>query len=175
MLLAKHAAFLVTFLVLNGSAQAQFKGVAEPTPSEAAASKVMPVPVEAPNLRVALSANSSASSIALGVPVAPPAAAPETTGTIPDTAPTPTVTGCPDGPVCPPEPEGLGDANKEMLKEFARCDAEGKSLDTCLSDDPPPALRQLTEEDRTQLVQCLGSSDLSATKERWSGCIVGAD
>jgi hypothetical protein len=84
--------------------------------------------------------------------------------------------GCPDGPDCPPEPEGLSDADKEMLKEFAKCEAEGKSLDTCLSDDPSPAhLSQLTEEDRAQLVQCLGSSDLSATKERWSGCLVGPD
>ena len=85
------------------------------------------------------------------------------------------ILGCPDGPDCPPEPEGLGDADKEVLKEFAKCAAERKSLDTCLSDDPPPALSQLTEEDRAQLVQCLGSGDLSSTKERWSGCLVGAD
>ena len=85
------------------------------------------------------------------------------------------ILGCPDGPDCAPEPEGLGDADKEVLKEFAKCAAEGKSLDTCLSDDPPPALSQLTEEDRAQLAQCLGTSDLSATKERWSGCLVGAD
>ena len=174
MFLSKHAAFLVTFLVLNGSAQAQFKGVAESTPTEAAALKA-PVPVEARNLGVALSANSSASSIALEVPVAAPAAAPETTGAIPATAPTATVPGCPDGPDCPPVPDGLGDAYKEMLKELAKCQVQGKSLDICLSDDSASGLRQLTEEDRTQLVQCLGSSDLSATKERWSGCIVGAD
>ena len=132
---AKHAAFLVIFLVLSGHAQAQSKGV----------------------------------------PVVAPADAPETTGAISATAPTAMILGCPDGPDCPPEPEGLGDADKEVLKEFAKCAAEGKSLDTCLSDDPPPALGQLTEEDRAQLVQCLGSSDLSATEVRWSGCSVGAD
>ena len=72
--------------------------------------------------------------------------------------------------------KGLGDADKEILKEFLKCAAEGKSLDTCLSDDPPsPLLSQLTEEDRAQLAQCLESSDLSTTKERWSGCLVGAD
>jgi hypothetical protein len=63
-----------------------------------------------------------------------------------------------------------------MLKEFAKCEAKGKSLETCLSDDPPPPnLSQLTQEDPAQLVQCLGSSDLSATEVRWSGCLVGAD
>jgi hypothetical protein len=135
MSLAKHAAFLVVFLVLSGHAQAQSKGV----------------------------------------PVVAPADAPETTGAISTTAPAAMILGCPDGPACPPEPEGLGDADKEVLKEFAKCAAEEKSLDTCLSSDPPPALSQLTEEDRARLVQCLGSSDLSSTKERWSGCLVGAD
>ena len=63
-----------------------------------------------------------------------------------------------------------------MLKEFAKCEAEGKSLNSCFTDDPPPPhLSQLTQEDRAQLVQCLGSSDLSVTKVLWSGCLVGAD
>ena len=169
---AMHAAFLVVFLVLSGHAQAQFKGVAEPTP---AAPMATPAPAMAPNLGTAPSPITSAPSVAPGVPVVAPADAPETTGAISATAPTAMILGCPDGPDCPPEPEGLGDADKEVLKEFAKCAAEGKSLDTCLSDDPPPALSQLTEEDRAQLVQCLGSSDLSSTKERWSGCLVGAD
>ena len=176
MSLAKHVAFPVAFLVLSGHAQAQFKGMAEPMPAVTAAPMAMPTPVTAPNLGAAPSPTTSAPSVAPGVPVAAPAAAPETTGAIPATAPTAMVPGCPDGPDCPPEPEGLSDADKEMLKEFAKCEAEGKSLDTCLSDDPSPAhLSQLTEEDRAQLVQCLGSSDLSATKERWSGCLVGPD
>ena len=176
MSLAKHAAFLVAFLVLSGHAQAQFKGVAEPMPTVTAAPMAMPAPIMAPNLGAAPSPITSAPSVAPGVPVAAPAAAPETTGAIPATAPTAMILGCPDGPDCPPEPEGLSDADKEMLKEFAKCEAEGKSLDTCLSDDPPPPhLGQLTEEDRAQLAQCLGSSDLSTTKEWWSGCLVGAD
>jgi hypothetical protein len=63
-----------------------------------------------------------------------------------------------------------------MLKEFAKCEAEGKSLDQCLSDDPaPPRLSQLTQDDRLRLTLCLGSSDLSATKGLWEGCLAGAD
>ena len=174
MSLAKHAAFLVAFLVLGGHAQAQFKGVAEPMPAVTAAPMGMPAPVTTPNLGTAPLPITSAPSVAPGAPLVAPAAAPETTGAIPATAPTAMILGCPDGPDCPPEPEGLGDADKEVLKEFAKCAAERKSLDTCLSDDPP-SLSQLTEEDRAHLVQCLGSSDLSSTKERWSGCLVGAD
>ena len=137
MSLAKHAAFLVAFLVLSGHAQAQFKGVAEPMPAVTAAPMAMPAPVTVLNLGAAPSPITSAPSVATGVPVAAPAAAPETTGAIPATAPTAMIPGCPDGPDCPPEPEGLSDADQEMLKEFAKCEAEGKSLDTCLSDDPP--------------------------------------
>ena len=136
----------------------------------------VPAPVTAPDLGAATAPITSAPSVGPEIaPATAPAAAPEITGAISATTPTDVAAGCPDGPDCPPEPEGFSDADKEMLKEFAKCEAEGKSLDTCLSDDPPPALSQLTEEDRAQLVQCLGSSDLSTTKERWSGCLVGAD
>jgi hypothetical protein len=174
----KHAALLVAFLAVGGHAKAQFKGAAEPMPAMPAAPMAAPAPTTAPDLGIATAPITSAPNVAAEVdaPGAAPAAAPETTGAIPATAPTAMVPGCPDGPDCPPEPEGLGDADKEMLKEFAKCEAEGKSLDRCLSDDPPPPhLGQLTQEDRAQLAQCLGSSDLSATKERWSGCLVGAD
>ena len=171
MSLAKLIAFLVAFLALSGYAQAQFKGVAEPTVT--AAPVATPAPVMAPNLEVAPSPITSAPSIAPGALAAAPA--PETTGAIPDPAPTAMIPGCPDGPDCPAVPEGLGDADKEMLNEFAKCEGEGKSLESCLSDNPPPALSQLTEEDRAQLAQCLGSGDLSATKKQWSGCLVGAD
>ena len=177
MSLTKHAAFLVAFLVLNGHAQAQFKGMAEPMPTMPAAPIAVPPPVTAPALRAAAAPMTSTPSVApqVNVPAAP-AAAPETTGAISATTPTVMIPGCPGGPDCPPEPEGFSDADKEMLKEFAKCEAEEKSLETCLSDDPPPPnLSQFTQEDRAQLVQCLGSSDLSATKERWSGCLVGAD
>jgi hypothetical protein len=171
MLPTKHAAWLVAFLAVGGHAQAQFKGTAEPV-----APMAMPAPVMAPNLGTAPSPITSAPSVAPGVPVVAPAAAPAITGAISATTPTDVAAGCPDGPDCPPEPEGFSDADKEMLKEFAKCEAEGKSLNACLSGDPPtPQLGQLTQEDRAQLVQCLGTSDLSTTKERWSGCLVGAD
>jgi hypothetical protein len=177
MSLTKHAPLLVAFLVLSGHAQAQFKGMAEPLPAMPAPPMAVPAPVTAPDLGPATAPITSAPSVSpeVDAPTAP-AAAPETTGAIPATTPTVMAPGCPDGPDCPPEPEGLSDADKEMLKEFAKCEAEGKSLDRCLSDNPPPPnLSRLTQEDRAQLAQCLGSSDLSATKERWSGCLVGAD
>ena len=50
MSLTKHAAFLVAFLVLNGHAQAQFKGMAERMPAMPAASMAVPAPVTAPDL-----------------------------------------------------------------------------------------------------------------------------
>ena len=179
MLRTKHAALLVAFLAVGGHAKAQFKGAAEPMPAMPAAPPMaVPAPTRAPDLGIATAPVTSAPSVApeVDVPGAAPAAAPETTGAIPATAPTAMAPGCPDGPDCPPEPEGFSDANKDMMKEFAKCEAEGKSLETCLSDEPSPArLSQLTEEDRAQLMQCLGSSDLSATKERWSGCLVGPD
>lgn len=181
MSLIKHAAFLVAVLVLSGHAQAQFKGVAEPMPAVPTAPTAVAPPVMAPNLGAATAPITSTPTIAAEVDAAAAAraAAPETTGAIPPPDPTEMASGCPDGPNCPPEPEGEGpfsEAVKEMLKEFAKCEAEGKSLETCLSDDPPaPHLSQLTQDDRAQLAQCLGSSDLSATKVRWSGCLVGAD
>ena len=179
MSLTKHAPLLVAFLVLSGHTQAQFKGMAEPMPAMPAAP--MPAPVTAPDLELTTAPITSAPSVApeVYVPAAAPAAAPQTTGAIPATSPTVTVPGCPDGPDCAPEPEGEGpfsEAVKEMVREFAKCEAERKSLETCLSDNPPPPnLSRLTQEDRAQLVQCLGSTDLSATEVRWRGCLVGAD
>lgn len=177
----KHAVLLAAFLVFGGHAQAQFKGVAEPVPAMPVAPIAAPA-IAAPAIGLSAAPITSAPGIepAVGAPAAAPAAAaPDTTTAVPGTAPTMMVPGCPEGPDCPPEPEGEGpfsEAVKEMIKEFAKCEAEGKSLDRCLSDDPaPPHLSQLTEEDRMQLTQCLGSSDLSATRERWSGCLVGAD
>ena len=172
MLPTKHAAWLVAFLAVGGHARAQFKGTAEPVPPMAPTA-----PLTA--LDVGAAAAPIASAPSVGPEIAPataPAAAPEITGAISATTPTDVAAGCPDGPDCPPEPEGFSDADKEMLKEFAKCKAEGKSLNACLSGDPPPPqLGQLTQEDRAQLVQCLGTNDLSTTKERWSGCLVGAD
>ena len=171
MLPTKHAALLVAFLAVGGHARAQFKG------TEPAAPMAPTAPGTVLELGAAAAPIASAPRVGpeISPPATAPAAAPEITGAISPTTPTDVAPGCPDGPDCPPVPEGISDADKEMLKEFAKCAAEGKSLDTCLSDDPPPALGELTEEDRAQLVQCLGSSDLSSTKERWSGCLVGAD
>ena len=181
MLLTKHAALLVAFMAVGGHAQALFRGTAEPMTGITAAPMAASAPGAALDLGAATAPITSTPSVApqVNVPAAGPAASPETTATIPATAPTAMVPGCPDGPNCPPEPEGDGpftEAVKEMRKEFAKCEAEGKSLEACLSDQPqPPNLSQLTQEDRAQLVQCLGSSDLSATEVRWSGCSVGAD
>lgn len=180
MLPTKYAALLLALLILSGPAGAQFKGVAEPMPATPAAPMVVPAPVMAPDLGASTAPITAAPSIApeVDVPAAAPAA-PEITGAIATTEATVMAPRCPGAPDCPPEPEGEGpfsEAVKEMLKEFAKCEAEGKSLETCLSDDPPaPHLSQLTQDDRAQLAQCLGSSDLSATKVRWSGCLVGAD
>ena len=101
-------------------------------PTVTAAPMAMPAPIMAPNVGSAPSPITSAPSVAPGVPVAAPDAAPETTGAIHAPTPTAMIPGCPDGPDCPPEPEGLSDADQEMLKEFAKCEAEGKSLDRCL-------------------------------------------
>ena len=45
------------------------------------------------------------------------------------------VPGCPEAPDCPPEPEGEGpfsEAVKEVIHEFAKCEAGGSRLtDVC--------------------------------------------
>ena len=85
------------------------------------------------------------------------------------------VPGCPGRADCPPQPETEGpfsEAAKEIIKEFVKCEAEGKSLDQCLLDDPPPpTLSSLDDDERTQLTGCLGSQDLSATRDFWEQCV----
>ncbi len=165
--------WLVAFLFLVLPAKAQVREIPEmPAPQ-------MPMPTVPNTSSMPGSPDvSPAPSVDLPTATEPAPAAPDT-GTIAPESPSATVPGCPGGPDCPPEPEGegpFGEAVKEMLKEFAKCETQGKSLDECLSDNPPqPHLSQLTQEDRDQLVQCLGSSDLSVTKARWAGCLVGAD
>jgi hypothetical protein len=88
------------------------------------------------------------------------------------------VPACPDRPDCPkPEGEGegpLSEAAKEILKEFAKCAAEGKPFDQCLEDDPPPpTLSSLSDDERGQLTSCLGSNDLDATQNLWVGASPG--
>ena len=165
--------WLVAFLFLVLPAKAQVRESPEmPAPQ-------MPKPT-VPNMP-SIPANpdvSPAPSIDLPTATEPAPAAPDT-GTIAPESPSMMVPGCPGGPDCPPEPEGEGPFSepiREALKELAKCEAEGKSLDECLSAaPPPPSLSQLTQEDRVQLSACLGSNDLAATKDRWAGCLVGAD
>ena len=92
-------------------------------------------------------------------------------------APAALVPGCPGRADCPPEPgaEGaLSEAAKEIIKELVKCEVEGKSIDECLSDDPPPPrLAELNEAERSQLKSCLGSNDLAATQDLWSTCVPG--
>jgi len=66
----------------------------------------------------------------------------------------------------------LSEAAKEILKEFAKCEVEGKSVEACLSEEPPPPqLSELSFEDLSRLRDCLGSSDLAATRDRWNSCV----
>ena len=178
----KRSACLVVFLIFGCPAQAQLRGMPEAVPAPPAAPMAMPAPLGAPDLGSSAAPITSAPSLKPGVDIpdaAPAAAVPDTTAAVPATAPTTMVPGCPDGPDCQPEPKGerrFNETVKEMSKEFAKCEAEGKSLVTCLFDNPPPPnLSQLSEDDRMRLMQCLGSSNLSATKARWSACLVGAD
>jgi hypothetical protein len=96
---------------------------------------------------------------------------------VPQPAPNATIVpGCPNSNAdCTPEEEGegpLSEAAKEILKEFLKCAAEGKSFDQCLVDDPAPtALANLNGDERAQLVNCLGSSDLNGTRDFWEPCI----
>jgi hypothetical protein len=103
-------------------------------------------PVTALDLGAAAAPVASAPSVGreIAAPATAPAAAPEITGAISATTPTDVAPGCPDGPDCPPEPEGFSDTDKEMLKEFAKCEAEGKSLNTCFLRRSSASLRRRT-------------------------------
>ena len=135
----KRIAWLSAFLVLGYPAVAQFKGMPEAMPAMPAAPMAIPAaPIPAPDLGPIAAPITSAPSLKPGVDVpaaAPAAAVPDTTAAVPATAPTTMVPGCPDGPDCPPELKGEGPFNeavKEMLKEFAKCEAEGRLRRACL-------------------------------------------
>ncbi|AGK56345.1 hypothetical protein HYPDE_23293 [Hyphomicrobium denitrificans 1NES1] len=89
-------------------------------------------------------------------------------------APALVVPACPGRADCPPQAESegtLSEAAREILKEFAKCEVEGKSLAQCLSDaPPPPRLSTLSTLERARLTDCLGSDELDSTKELWSRC-----
>jgi hypothetical protein len=159
----------VVLLVLGfapASAQAQFRPVEmPPTPTIPALPPSIPTlqppltsppstaPTRAPSLEL--------TAPAIAVPTAPPAAV--------------IVPGCPGRSDCPTEREEegpLSEAANELIKEFVKCEVEGKSLEQCLLDDPqPPMLSGLTDAERTQLTGCLGSNDLSAAREFWNLCV----
>jgi hypothetical protein len=169
-----RAALLSTSFAVAASAQAQFKPVEIPTmpamPTLPAPMPTLPAPSLSPTLTLPNpgAAPTPAPAIATPVPVVAAPAAP---------APTALVPGCPGRADCPPEPgaEGaLSEAAKEIIKELVKCEVEGKSIDECLSDDPPPPrLAELNEAERSQLKSCLGSNDLAATQDLWSTCVPG--
>jgi hypothetical protein len=180
---------LLAVVALTGAAgveeaNAQFKApeaMAIPTPAAPmVTAPITPAPIGMPTptspmaIPIPITPAPMAIPIPMAIPTpAAPAAIPTPTP-IPMAIPTP-VPGCPGRSDCPPNPEGedaLSEAAEEILKEFIKCEIEGKSVEQCLADDPsPPQLSQFSYEDLSRLTQCLGSSNLSATKDRWSGCV----
>jgi hypothetical protein len=78
---------------------------------------------------------------------------------------------CQTGETCPDQPEPKSDFEKaveDIMNEFGKCMGEGKPLEQCLMDDPPPPVFTKTAAD---LLACLGSSDLAETKDKWEGCL----
>ena len=158
----------VTLVAFGGPAQAQFK-VAPPIPATPAipTPMLMAPPMPSPPLTAA--------------PALP--LAPRPTFDVPNVSvpavtvlPTPPAVttispGCPEGPECLPEGEGaLSEAAKEILEELAKCQVQGKSVEQCLSDDPPPPqLSQLSGDALSRLTSCIGY-DLSGSRDRWAGC-----
>ena len=170
---AIRLAWLATIVAFSWPAQAQFKVAPTPMPVMPAIPMPMPMvtPMPSPPLPV--------------TPVLP--LAPSPTFVVPNVAvpevtvlptPVPPVTtgspGCPGGPECLPEGEGaLSEAAREILEELAKCDVEGKSVEQCLSDDPPPPLlSQLSGDNLSRLTSCIGH-DLSSSRDRWAACAAG--
>lgn len=169
MLSHMRAMLSVAVFVIASSAQAQFR------PVEIPARPIVPaMPAPMPTYPSLTSPSLTTPSLAAPAPLptfepaAPAIAAPAAPAAI--AAP-----GCTVGVDCPPEPEGegpLSEAAKEILKEFAKCAAEGKPFDQCLLDDPPPpTLTGLGDDERVQLTICLGSNDLNASESLWNGCV----
>jgi len=155
---------LIIVFAAASSAQAQFKPVEiPPTPTV----PTLPPPVQTlpPSLTIPPTL-APAPALTLESPV-PGLAAPPAAVIVP---------GCPGRADCPPQPEAegpLSEAAKEIIKEFVKCEAEAKSFDQCLLDDPPPStLSSLNDDERTQLTGCLDSQDLSATRDFWEQCVV---
>ena len=162
-----RAMLFVLVLTATWSARAQFRPVEIPPTMPTV--PTLPPPVQA------LSPGQTNPSLAAPVPT--PSVEPTPPIMAAPAAPSAAVMvpGCPGRADCPPEPEGegpLSEAAKEIIKEFVKCEVEGKSFDQCLLDDPPPpTLSRLNEDERAQLTGCLGSNDLGATRDFWDGCL----
>ena len=161
MLLYLRTALLMLAFAAASSAQAQFKPVELPPPPM--------VPALPPTVQ-------TLPPTSMNPPPAVLAPAPSPEPTPPMVAPPAAVMvpGCPGQADCPqqPETEGpLSEAAKEIIKEFVKCEVEGKLFDQCLLDDPPPTLSSLNDDERAQLTDCLGSQDLSATRDFWEQCV----
>jgi hypothetical protein len=169
MLSSLRVSLLIASFALASSAQAQFRPVEIP-----ARPIVLVTPAPMPTYPSLTSPSLTTPSLAAPAPLptfepaAPAIAVPAAPAAI--AAP-----GCTIGVDCPPALEGKGplsEAAKEILKEFAKCAAEGKPFDQCLLDDPPPpTLTGLSDDERVQLTSCLGSDDLNATESLWNGCV----
>ncbi len=152
--------WLIGVLTLASQTQAQFKPAPTPLPTP----MPMPMPMPMPN--------------PTPLPMPTPAPVPSPTPTpapIPAPSPMPSL-GCPGHPVCPtPEKseDELSEAAKEILEELAKCEAQGKSIDECLSDyPPPPRLNDLSNEQLGRLTDCVGANSLTASKARWKRCLI---
>ena len=170
---AIRLAWLATLVAFSWPAQAQFKVAPTPMPVTPAIPTPMPMvtPMPSPTLPVT-PVLPIAPSPTFGVPNV---AVPEVS-VLPTTVPPVTTVppGCPGGPECPTEGEGaLSEAAREILEELAKCEVEGKSVEQCLSDDPPPPLlSQLSGDNLSRLTSCIGH-DLSSSRDRWAACAAG--
>ena len=170
---AQSSALLVAFVVFGGTAQAQSYKPA-PAPMPALPRPVLPMPPMPPTTITtpAPMPTPVPTPIPPGLPTLP--FAPQPTNNPLPLAEPPPKRECPGAPGCPSvESEGtLSELAEEVLKELVKCEAEGKSLDSCVNDEPRTLrLYKLPEDQFQPLIQCLGANDLSITKARWSQCL----
>ena len=135
-----------------------------------------PTPMPMPATPTPMLTPSPPMPMALPTPMATPTpmpTVPAPAASVPYPMPTPTGQDCTEEHDCPHEGEGLAkEVLDELLKEFAKCEAENKSFDQCLSDDPsPPALASLSDESRFKLSECLGSNDLAQSRGSLETCL----
>ena len=165
----RRSALLVAFVALSGAAHGaqSFKPTPAPAvPKPAFPTPILPMPAPTPTTPAAPMPSPILTPPNLPAPPPAPAAQPPSTTVSPE---------CPGAPGCPPlhEPEGvLSELAEEIFKELIKCEAEGKSLDSCVNDEPrPPQLYGLPGDQFNPLMECLGSNDLSVAKTRWNQCL----